>query len=380
MRRSLFALGALLAGACASLPPDSATLQAETLFADALFPPPARPVDASQLFTVNDEMRAFVEQRVVPRFREHGRYRGLYQAMREELRLDYDTTITRNAAETFAARSGNCLSLVVLTAAIARAWNIPFQYQSVRSHGAWSRAERLLFNSGHVNLLLGPPGTRLDRTPETALIVDFLMPQAPVHHASRPIGEHTIVAMYLNNRAAESLVDGDVEQAYWWARAALQADPAFVAAYNTLGVVYRRHGNLPEAERALRLALAREPANTKVLTNLHVLLQQLGRETEAAAVRARLVALAPYPPFYFLDQGLAALARGDYDGATSWLRRELARMPYDDEVHFALALAELQRGKLRSARRHVSLALEHSTTRGRREIYAAKLNLLESMR
>jgi hypothetical protein len=36
------------------------------------------------------------------------------------LRLDYDSAMTRNATEAFAARSGNCLSLVLMTAAFAR--------------------------------------------------------------------------------------------------------------------------------------------------------------------------------------------------------------------------------------------------------------------
>lgn len=369
----------MLLGGCAGAPVHSPP-RVEVLFADALFRPPTAAVDTADLFTLDDAMRAFARAQVLPRFKEHGRYRGLYHAVRDELRLDYDTSVTRNAAATFAARSGNCLSLVLLTAALARAYDIPFQYQNVRARGAWSRANGLAFYSGHVNLLLGPANSWLDRTPENALIVDFLTPQMPAHHGSRPIAEHTVVAMYLNNRAAETLVTDDVDQAYWWVRAALLADPTFVTAYNTLGVVYRRHGDLPRSERALRAALEREPANANVLSNLVRVLERLGRTTEAAAMKERLAELAPYPPFYFLDRGLAAVARGDYEEATHLLRRELARMPHDDEVHFALGLVELQRGRLRDARRHVALALENSTTRDRREIYANKLAALEGLR
>ena len=43
-------------------------------------------------------------------------------------------------------------------------------------------------------------------------------------------------------RAAEALAGGDVGGAYWWARAAIRQDPQFISAYNTLGVIYRRHG------------------------------------------------------------------------------------------------------------------------------------------
>jgi len=47
--------------------------------------------------------------------------------------------------------------------------------------------------------------------------------------------------MYLNNRAAETLADGDVVRAYWWARRRFREAPAFPNSYNTLGVIYRHH-------------------------------------------------------------------------------------------------------------------------------------------
>ena len=53
--------------------------------------------------------------------------------------------------------------------------------------------------------------------------------------------------MYMSNRAAESLTRNRVDDAYWFARAAISQDPHFLTAYNTLGVVYKRHGNLQEA-------------------------------------------------------------------------------------------------------------------------------------
>jgi len=34
--------------------------------------------------------------------------------------LEYESRVTRNASETYAARMGNCLSLVIMTAAFAR--------------------------------------------------------------------------------------------------------------------------------------------------------------------------------------------------------------------------------------------------------------------
>ena len=65
----------------------------------------------------------------------------------------------------------------------------------------------------------------------------------------------TVVAMFMNNRAAESIAQGKLDDAYWWARAAIVHDPNFIAAYNTLGVAYHRKGRLAEAHRRIEEAL-----------------------------------------------------------------------------------------------------------------------------
>jgi len=71
-----------------------------------------------------------------------------------------------------------------------------------------------------------------------------------------------------------------------------------------------------------------------------------------------------------------AMAQGDFKAAKVSFEKELARMPYDDELHFLLAQAHLHLGEVNDARRQVSLAWENSTTRDRRGIYAAKMEHL----
>ena len=63
---------------------------------------------------------------------------------------------------------------------------------------------------------------------------------------TRPLEEATVVAMYMNNRAVESLARGKTDDAYWYAREAIVRAPSFLIAYNTLGAVYRKHGDLAD--------------------------------------------------------------------------------------------------------------------------------------
>src|SRR3546814_19679774 len=82
--------------------------------------------------------------------------------------------------------------------------------------------------------------------------------------------------------AAEVRVAGDGRAAYWWARAAIHAAPEYAAAYNTLGVIYLRHGDAQLAEGMFRFELARTPQDPTLLSNLVVALDRQGRSGDAA--------------------------------------------------------------------------------------------------
>lgn len=371
MRALLISLVAATFSGCAAVPMSDVPRH---LFADARFRPAAVPVTADDLFELSEPMRQFADNEVRRAIARSGTYFGMFNTLKDQLQLDYDASGSRPAAQTFELRAGNCISLVILTAAFARHLGMPVYYQSVVGQSTWTRSAGIAFHSGHVNLKVGsrenalPAGRGFD-----GLTIDFLASPTAASFSARPISEPTLIAMYLNNRAAEAVVEGDLDTAYWWSRAAIEADPTFLAATNTLGVIYLRHGDTREAEDAFRYTLLREPANAKAITNLMLLYTRLGREAEAAALRRRLVALEPFPPFYFLDQGQAALERGDAASALALFERELKRLPYNDEVHFGLALADYRLGDLTSARKHLALAERYSTTRDRRSLYSAKL-------
>ena len=74
------------------------------------------------MFALSDEMRRYLRTELAGPIRAKGRQSGLIEALygKGQLKLDYDSSMTRNAAQAFAARSGNCLSLVIMTAAFAK--------------------------------------------------------------------------------------------------------------------------------------------------------------------------------------------------------------------------------------------------------------------
>lgn len=370
--------GALLAG-CATPPAPQVDA---SLFADAKFAPPAAPIDAAQVMALSPEMKAYLAGNVSGRFLAHGRTEVLVEALykKTELRLEYDSVMTRNAAQAFASRSGNCLSLVIMTAAFAKALDIPVRYQSVVTDELWGRNGDIDVVIDHVNLTLGQRiggPTWAGRFTE-AVTIDFLPPKELERQLQRSLPEATVLAMYMNNRAAETLAQGRIDDAYWFAREALVQDPGFVRALNTLGVVYRRHGDLAEAERALRTAHARQPDNPQIVFNLAQVLAERGNGTEAAALRVRLAQLQPEAPFVYFDRGRIALKSGDAKTARDLFLREVDRAPYNAEFHYWLALAYAKLGDVPAAREQLEQAMEASATRHDRDLYAAKLERLRT--
>jgi hypothetical protein len=144
-------------GACASAPPPIVEQAEAPLFADARFGKPTETVSTDRVFEVSDAMRRYLQADIAHQLRTEGTKNGLIQALyqKTQLKLEYDSRMTKTAAGTFAARSGNCLSLVIMTAALAKELRLPVYYQSAILDETWSRTGSLLFASGHVNLTLG---------------------------------------------------------------------------------------------------------------------------------------------------------------------------------------------------------------------------------
>jgi Flp pilus assembly protein TadD len=366
--------------ACATAPAPPRT---ERLFRDHMFAAPSERISADDVFAFSDDMKHYLSTRIASQFRNKDRQRALIDALysKDQLKLGYDAEMTRNAPQTFTARAGNCLSLVIMTAAFAKQIGVPVRYQMVLGDAVWSRSGGMYFSISHVNLMLGPEqGGRIVDNQSAPLTIDFLPGEDIRGQRIRVVGEHTIVAMYMNNRAAESLATGQVNDAYWWARAAIEQDPRFMSAYNTLGVIYRRHGNLREAEQVLSLVLELEPGNTQVMSNLALVLNDQGRVVESAALTRKLEQLQPYPPFYYFELGVAAMGKGDFKEARVQFEKEVERDAYYHEFRFWLGVAYLGSGDPAKARAQVALALENSTTRAERELYSAKLDWIRSHR
>jgi Flp pilus assembly protein TadD len=374
----VLAAAAFLSGCAALWPaPEEAP---SVLLHDSFFAAPAKPVAASGVFALNEDMRRYLRDEIAGELAVKGHAKGLFDALysRNQLKLEYDAEKTRNAAEAFSARTGNCLSLAIMTGAFAKELGLTVRFQRLFSDDTWSRTGDLYVASGHVNVTLGRkhPDPRVLFTERGQLTIDFIPLADDKRQHAYEVTETAIVAMYMNNRAAELLSRGRLDEAYWHAREAITLDPRFTGAFNTLGVIYRRHGNLAEAERVLHYILEREPANTIAMSNLVTALRESGRGPEADALAQKLASMEPYPPFHFFHLGMDAIRAGDFARSRDLFQREIDRDAYNHEFHFWLAMSYYGLGDAKRARAHLTTAMDNSTTRTEHDLYAAKLDRL----
>lgn len=379
MKPVFVALLSLWLAGCASAPPMP---PAADLFHDAAFKPPVQRIDPDAALAVSPAMRAYLAANFGQRTRHVDPRRQLINALyRGDLKLEYDAESTRTAAEAFDARSGNCLALVLMTAAFAKEVGLPVHYQQLVRTEAWSRADQLYIGIGHVNLRLDDPALRssMPYSDKGAMVVDFLPSVDARTLNTTLIKEHTVIAMYLNNRAVETLTSGQLDAAYWWAREAIRTDPEMLGSYVTLGVIYRRSGRPAWAEAALGRVADREPNNVYAMSNRVLALRDLGREAEAASLAKRLEQLDPQPPFKYFNEGLAAYRAGQIDVARRLFAKEVARAPHYHEFEYWLAVTYAELNDVERATIHLRRAKEVSTTRKDHDLYAGKLERLKAL-
>jgi tetratricopeptide (TPR) repeat protein len=377
----LCATVAVIAGACATVsprPPEPASLWRDASFRPTALPPVA------EITVLSGDMRRYLASDIAEQLRSKGSLHGFVSALEKntQLKLEYDATATRTAAEAFAARRGNCLSLTLMTAALARELGLAVSYRKVHVDEPWDRLNGLLVRSGHVNIVLEP-----NRMTEAwiggrskGVVVDFLPHADLARQRSAEIDEQTVLAMFMNNRAAESLVTADIDSAYSWARQAITTAPRYLDAYNTLGVIYLHRQLADAAQRAFETVLQQEDENVAAMANLVDALERQGNAGEATKWRQRLQRIEDRPPFYHYDQGIAALKAKDYATARDFFSRELARNAYYHAALFGLAVANIGMGEPRKAEGYLQQAIDASAPAREHDLYAAKLDWLRKAR
>ncbi|ABV86163.1 Tetratricopeptide TPR_2 repeat protein [Shewanella pealeana ATCC 700345] len=291
----------------------------------------------------------------------------------------YADNVTRSARDTFDDREGNCLSLVVLTAALAKELAVKVEFQEIDIPPVWDRQGGFYLVNGHINLKLLPQDKgNVFNISTQSIQIDFLPERAMQGYQKRRVSRAIVVSMFYNNIAAEALVEGNYDRAYGLLKLALKQEELFLPALNTLAVLYRYKGLDQQAEVLYKYVLSVQPEDMNALNNYAIMLSAQDRLDEWSDVHKVMELARIRNPYYYYGMAQQAYFDKEYQDALIWYKRAIAKADYRHEFYFGLSRTYWVTGDLSRAEQSLEKALKLTTDEHNKRRYQAKLHAMRS--
>ena len=286
---------------------------------------------------------------------------------------------TYTAFEAMDRLSGNCLSLAILTTALAKLVNIDVSYQKVNSAPIYTRYDHVMTLSSHVRTELHDPDFSKQKgllyifTPK--IIIDYFPQRGNV--AGKAVSTEDFIAMYYQNKASDALLEQQLDSAYSLITQALRVSPFNPQSLNTLAVLFKYAGHKTSAERVYKYAVALNTDYLDLISNYIILLEMEGRLLEVQALRQKIDQLDDQNPYRWYDMANRYFQEGDFRRALKYYQRAVDIAPYLHEGYFYLAKTYHQLGKAQLSEIAIKKALEMSYLPEDRHLYQAKMLILD---
>ena len=277
-------------------------------------------------------------------------------------------------------KAGNCLSLALLTSALAKLAGVEIGYQLINAQPVYFKRNDVLTLSSHVRTFLYDPSYQPAPDAITLrrprLVIDYFPNRYDI--AGRALQESELLAMYYRNHVSEALMANDLNKAFNLARQALQLSPRDAENINSLAVIYRRAGMLKQSEAFYQFGLELIDNNTNLVSNYAVMLEQEGRTSEAQDLRQKLLEFPDTNPYSWIKLGHEAYNNKQDHLAISYFDKALELAPYLDEVYFGMARSYYRQKLFGKAAKAMTRAAEKSWEEKQRQLYYAKLIALRT--
>jgi tetratricopeptide (TPR) repeat protein len=379
-RPGILLLGCFILGACSvnsgqtHQPPE--TIKADLSFDRSYFSLQSVP-GVADIFTLDDaQQRAFLEYYYSPENSTVKGHKRLYNYV-EKYIADFDYRGNTYVAQiSLEQQAGNCLSLAILTTALADLVAIDVEYQMVNTAPIYRRYQNVTTLSSHVRTILYDPqnGVNDGFFSFGKLYIDYFPQQGDV--LGKVISKANFTSMFYQNLAAEALVQQNYSQAYSLLTQALILSQTNPATLNSLAVLFKQANNPAEAEHIYQFAMENTLQSVNTITNYIVLLEEEGRVEEAKRWRAKVEGVDDHNPYRWIDLGDSEYASANFYQANKYYTQAVKVAPYLHESYFGLAKSYYQLGDKQKAQKAMEKALALSYVREEKSLYQAKLMVL----
>ncbi|MEZ9539186.1 tetratricopeptide repeat protein [Shewanella sp. 10N.286.51.B8] len=288
-----------------------------------------------------------------------------------------------NASDAWLNKSGNCMSLAMLTYGVAKFLNVKAVFQVVHSAPLVTVITKdLMVSSDHVRTFLyevdsSDSKSNLYLYGGEFSVIDYFPDRNDRNGGV--VSDSQFLAMFYRNLAADALLDDKLELAFALMQKGLSLAPDYVPLINMMAVVHRRIEAYDIAEAYYQYGLQFKPNSLSLLSNYSFVLNSQGRIDEAQSISQQLLDLENESPYGWYSMGIEALALKDYRAAEIFFRKFIKNSPYFHQAYYELAKALNAQGKPYAAKQSLKEALTLTSLGENQQKYLAKLNWLNSV-
>ena len=342
----------------------------------AVTPPTAQLVDKEVFLHIGPELKNLLDQKIRPLTRRTQQVVALHELLfgRQYFAIDYDNSYTKTAHETFATRSGNCLSLAALYVASARYLGMNARFQVVDIPEQWDKNRDFNIVLGHVNVRVKIPGH--DATVE---FLDTYTGEEAKKFKTRIITDDEATARYFNNRGAELLAAGELDSAVELLQKSVEVHPRFSESWVNLGVGYKLKGQLTQAEQAYWQARKINRHNLSAINNLHTLYLETGETQKAQQLADRIRAHQMKNPYYLASLAQHEINKHNFGHAVTYLKKAIKIQPLEADFYLLLGQTYFQVGDYAKSEAALLKAVELTRETNELEKRQKKLDALRNL-
>ncbi|MEL0067764.1 MAG: tetratricopeptide repeat protein [Gammaproteobacteria bacterium] len=362
-----------------STTPSRVTSDVEQYLHDDLFPNhlSAQIETSEDVFALSEEMKLFISEHVMRQRSPVAQLKTLSRGIFEhsDIGIMYQNDANTVAAETFANGTANCLSLTIMTYALADHAGFGVDFQQVNVPEFWIRRQGSSILNRHINLKLYQKGRDLDTLfRKQAYTIDFNQVSGTSYFSKNLISKPRVLSLFYNNKGVDYLLVNDFDTAYAYFKKGIMTDPLLSDSYTNLGVLYRKVGQDEWAEKIYQKALTMSPGDNTTLENLSTLYRATDRASEAEQIDRVLMAERRANPYYHFLLGEQALEQRDLNKAESHFTQAIKLHSRNHEFYFAMARTMFLMGNNKASQRYMNLALRYSESESDELRYQYKLN------
>lgn len=292
--------------------------------------------------------------------------------------LDFQYQLTTlSASETLAQLRGNCMSLALLTQALAQLAQVEVRFQLSYREPVVDLQQGMLISVNHIRSYLMTQPVEQAGAMLSAVIVDYF--PGPTTISGTMLDDKGFIALLYNNLAAEAWFAGQRQLALAHLVYALQQAPTDSLSINSLAVMLKQQGQLSAAKAWFRYGMQQSDVDLALLQNYQLLADQTGDQHTYQQLN-QLIARYPADdgdPFVWFNLAQRAEQQGNTDTAYHYYQRLLQRAPGFLPATQKMLQYHLQHQQTKQAQQLLETALAYSYGAENRQRYQQKLDALQ---